>query len=142
MRLLILNGPNINILGIRNKEIYGDVTYKELISLIKKHAKKRNIKASFYQSNEEGKLITFIQKNYNKFDGFIVNLGAYTHYSYALRDALEIVSSKIVEVHISDVENREEFRKLSVLDGVSTYKIIGKGTEGYLLAIDWLIENK
>ena len=142
MRLLILNGPNINMLGIRNKEIYGDVTYKELISLIKKHAKERNIKVSFYQSNEEGKLITFIQKNYNKFDGFIVNLGAYTHYSYALRDALEIVNSKIVEVHISNVENREEFRKLSVLDGVSSYKIIGKGTEGYLLAIDWLIENK
>ena len=142
MRLLILNGPNINMLGIRNKEIYGDVTYKELISLIKKHAKERNIKVSFYQSNEEGKLITFIQKNYNKFDGFIVNLGAYTHYSYALRDALEIVNSKIVEVHISDVESREEFRKLSVLDGASSYKIIGKGTEGYLLAIDWLIENK
>ena len=142
MRLLILNGPNINMLGIRNKEIYGDVTYKELISLIKKHAKERNIKVSFYQSNEEGKLITFIQKNYNKFDGFIVNLGAYTHYSYALRDTLEIVNSKIVEVHISDVKNREEFRKPSVLDGISSYKIIGKGTEGYLLAIDWLIENK
>ena len=142
MRLLILNGPNINMLGIRNKEIYGDVTYKELIYLIKKHAKEKSIKVSFYQSNEEGKLITFIQKNYNKFDGFIVNLGAYTHYSYALRDALEIVNSKMVEVHISDVENREEFRKLSVLDGVSSYKIIGKGTEGYLLAIDRLIENK
>ena len=141
MRLLVFNGPNIKVLDKRNSELYGGKSYKEMVSLIKNHAKKRSIKINFYESNSEGKLISFIQKNLDKYDGWIVNLGAYSHYSYAIRDALELLNKKIVEVHITDINSREDFRKTSVIEDLSSYRIIGKGIEGYLLAIDWLKEN-
>lgn len=139
MKLLIINGPNINMLGIRNKNVYGTTTYRDLIKQIKKHGKDKNINIKFYQSNSESSIITFIHKSYNKYDGFIVNLGAFTHYSYAIRDALELVSSKIVEIHISDIYKREEFRKVSVIEDIASFRVIGKGTDGYIEAINYFV---
>lgn len=139
MKLLIINGPNINMLGIRNKNVYGTTTYRDLIKQIKRHGKDKNINIKFYQSNSESSIITFIHKSYNKYDGFIVNLGAFTHYSYAIRDALELVSSKIVEIHISDIYKREEFRKVSVIEDIASFRVIGKGTDGYIEAINYFV---
>lgn len=139
MKLLIINGPNINMLGIRNKNVYGTTTYRDLIKQIKRHGKDININIKFYQSNSESSIITFIHKSYNKYDGFIVNLGAFTHYSYAIRDALELVSSKIVEIHISDIYKREEFRKVSVIEDIASFRVIGKGTDGYIEAINYFV---
>jgi len=139
MRLIILNGPNINMLGIRKPDIYGKETYSNLNKRIKIYAKQKNINIKIYQSNHEGKMIDFIQKNYNKYDGYIVNAGAYTHYSYAIKDALELIKKPIIEVHITDTKNREDFRKISVFSDLVKKQIIGKGTDGYLLAIDCFV---
>lgn len=139
MRLIILNGPNINMLGIRKPDIYGKETYSNLNKRIKIYAKQKNINIKIYQSNHEGKMINFIQKNYNKYDGYIVNAGAYTHYSYAIKDALELIKKPIIEVHITDTKNREDFRKISVFSDLVKKQIIGKGTDGYLLAIDCFV---
>ncbi len=139
MQLIILNGPNINMLGIRKPNIYGTEAYSNLNKRIKAYAKKKSIDVKIYQSNHEGKLIDFIQKNYNKYDGYIINAGAYTHYSYAIKDALELIKKPIIEVHISDTKNREDFRKISVFSDLVEKQIIGKGTDGYLLAIDYFV---
>lgn len=138
MKLLIINGPNLNMIGIRNKEIYGLMSYKDLCINIKRYASSFNHTVKFYQSNHEGKIIDFIQKNYNKFDGYIVNLGAYTHYSYAIRDALEIVKAPIVEIHLSDITNREDFRKISVISDIVKERFYGEGIKSYEKAIDFL----
>ena len=129
MRLLILNGPNINMIGIRNHDLYGNKSYKELINEIKAYC-------------IQEKIINYLQKNYNKFDSIVANLGAFTHYSYAIRDAIELTNAKIAEVHISDINNREPFRKNSVIEDISLIRIIGKGTDGYLEAIKLLEDKK
>ena len=140
MRILVINGPNLNMLGIREKELYGDKTYKALITKIKNHAKNKGVKVKCFQSNCEGKIVTEIQKAYKKFDGIVINPGAYTHTSVAILDALKSVNIKTIEVHITDVDSREEFRKISYVSLFAQKKIAGKGFDGYLEAIDCLGE--
>lgn len=140
MKVLVINGPNINMLGIREKNIYGDKNYRSLLALIKKGAKERGIKVKFFQSNCEGKIVSAIQKAYKKVDGIVINPAAYTHTSVAILDALKAVSIPTVEVHISAVEEREEFRKISFVEKYAFAKITGKGFDGYIEALDKLIE--
>lgn len=123
MKFLIINGPNLNMLGIREKEIYGSKSLKDLERYIRSFAKENDISTSFYFSNCEGKLVTRIQKAYKKFDGIVINPGAYSHYSIAILDALKAVSIPYVEVHLSDIKNREDFRKVSIT-GQNSVKII------------------
>ena len=130
------------MLGIREKNIYGDKNYRSLLALIKKGAKERGIKVKFFQSNCEGKIVSAIQKAYKKVDGIIINPAAYTHTSVAILDALKAVSIPTVEVHISAVEEREEFRKISFVEKYAFAKITGKGFDGYIEALDKLIEYK
>ena len=136
MKILVINGPNLNMLGIREKELYGEKSYKGLIKTIKDYAKKQGVKVDFYQNNCEGALVTRIQKAIDKYDGIIINPGAYTHTSIALLDALKAVDIPTVEVHITDVEKREEFRKISFVSYYAFKRIIGQGFDGYLQAID------
>ena len=123
MKFLIINGPNLNMLGIREKEIYGSKSLKDLERYIRSFAKENDISTSFYFSNCEGELVTRIQKAYKKFDGIVINPGAYSHYSIAILDALKAVSIPYVEVHLSDIKNREDFRKVSIT-GQNSVKII------------------
>lgn len=142
MKILILNGPNINFLGIREPEIYGKKTYDDLISLIKEHAAKKNVEVVFYQSNHEGDLVDEIQRAYfEKIDGIVFNPAAYTHTSVAVADAVKAVGIPTVEVHISDVDSREEFRKTSFVRAVCKKTVSGKGFDGYLEAMDFLLEG-
>lgn len=136
MKILVINGPNLNMLGIREKQIYGDKNYKSLICQIKKYAKEKGVKVKFYQSNYEGGIVTKIQKAYSKFDGIIINPGAYTHTSVAILDALKAVNIPTVEVHISAVNEREDFRQISYVSKFAFKTITGKGFLGYLDAID------
>ena len=143
MNILVLNGPNLNMLGIREPGIYGRGTYEDLQSLIRAHAQKRGVNISFYQSNHEGELVDAIQQAYyDGTDGIIFNPAAYTHTSVAILDALKAVSIPTVEVHISDVNTREEFRHFSYVSLAAKKTIIGHGTDGYLEAVDWLLEQK
>ncbi len=135
MKILIINGPNINMLGVREKNIYGKESYKDLVSLVKSYCKENGIKASFKQSNYEGDLVTFIQKAYQKFDGIVINPGAYTHTSIAILDALKAVNIPYVEVHISKVNEREDFRKVSYIRDGAKATITGEGIQGYISAI-------
>ncbi len=143
MKILIINGPNLNMLGIREPEIYGNKNYAYLVNMIREYSNAKNIEVEIYQSNHEGDLIDKIQDAYfKKVDGIIINPGAYTHTSIALLDALKAVSIKTIEVHISEVKAREEFRKISYVS-LAAYKVItGEGFEGYLHAIDILLEEK
>lgn len=141
MKILVLNGPNINMLGIREPNIYGKETYAMLLSKIQKRAAERGIKIKTVQSNHEGVLIDEIQAAYLKFDGIVINPAAYTHTSIALLDALKAVGLPTVEVHISDVSKREDFRQISYVRSACIATISGHGTDGYLEAIDILIEN-
>ena len=141
MKILVINGPNLNMLGIREKHLYGDKTYKALIELIKKHAKVKGVKVKCFQSNYEGALVTEIQKSYKKFDGIVINPGAYTHTSVAILDALKSVNIPTVEVHITEVNEREEFRKISFVKEYAVKTITGKGFDGYLDGINFLIDN-
>ena len=141
MKILVINGPNLNMLGIREKQIYGDRSYKALVSLIKTSAKERNVKVKCYQSNHEGDIVTKIQKAYKKYDGIIINPGAYTHTSVAILDALKAVNIPTVEVHISAVDNREDFRKISFVKEFAFSTIAGKGFDGYVEAINQLIQK-
>ena len=138
MNILVINGPNLNMLGVRDKNIYGNNTYKDLVKLIKDYAKEKSVKVKCVQSNYEGKIIDYIHKSIGKFDAIIINAGAYTHYSYAIKDALNLVKIPKVEVHISNIYEREEFRKISVIKDECDYSIVGQGIKGYLLAIDYL----
>lgn len=138
-KFLILNGANLNMLGIREPNVYGKQTYKELLSLIRAHAKKIGVKAYFYQSNHEGDLIDAIQRAYfKKFDGIVLNPGGYTHTSVALADALKAVSLPCAEVHISDVSKREDFRQISYVRAACVTTIAGEGFLGYIKALDFL----
>jgi 3-dehydroquinate dehydratase-2 len=137
MKLLVINGPNINFIGIRDKEVYGKENFDYLLNLLKEKAEKESIIIDTYQNNCEGEIINRIQEAYfDGTDGIIINPGAYTHYSYAIRDALASIEIPKIEVHISNVHKREEFRHVSVTAPACTGQIVGLGLQGYLLAID------
>lgn len=139
MKLLIINGPNINFLGIREKGIYGTENYAYLEQLLKQKAEREGHEIDIFQSNYEGALIDKIQEtHHNQTAGIIINPGAFTHYSYAIRDALASVEIPKVEVHISNVHKREEFRHISVTAPVCSGQLTGFGLRGYLLAMDFL----
>ena len=141
MKILVINGPNINMLGIREKEIYGSGSYDDLCAMIKKHADEKNIDVALFQSNHEGDIVDEIQKAYKKYDGIVINPAAYTHTSVAILDALSAVKIPTVEVHISDVSKREDFRQISYVRLVAEKTIMGKGFLGYLEAMDYLSER-
>lgn len=142
MKILVINGPNINMLGIREPEHYGRETYADLTEKIKNHCEKKSIEVSIFQSNHEGSLVDEIQSAYGKADGIIINPGAYTHTSIAILDAVKSVNIPTVEVHISKVEEREDFRQISYVRLACVKTITGHGTDGYLEAIDYLTEGK
>ena len=139
MKLLVLNGPNLNMLGIREPEIYGKETYDDLCRMVKEHAEKRGVEVSLYQSNHEGDLIDRIQMAYGEIDGIVFNPGGYTHTSVALPDAVKAVGIPTVEVHISDVSSREDFRQVSYIRSACIATVAGHGLQGYLEAMDLLI---
>ena len=142
MKILVLNGPNINMLGIREPDIYGNNTYSDLCKMITDYAKEKGIEVKLFQSNHEGALVDEIQDAYGKFDGIVMNPAAYTHTSVALLDALKSVGIPCVEVHISDVSKREEFRRISYVRLACIKTIAGHGCNGYLQAMDILVEAK
>ena len=145
-KIIILNGPNLNLLGEREKDQYGNVTLKDIENYCNDYAKKKNkINLSFFQSNIEGELINQIQNSRNNQDGLIINAGGYTHTSVAIHDALKILKIPIIELHISNVYNREEFRHKSLISKVAKGVICGFGADGYLMslqAIDKLLKNE
>ena len=135
MKILIINGPNLNLLGLREPDIYGRRTYHDLIEMIRAEADKLGIAVEFAQSNHEGALVDAIQAAYGVFDGIVINPGAYTHTSIAILDAVKAVDIPTVEVHISDPDTREEFRKVSYIRAACVASIKGHGLEGYLEAL-------
>lgn len=140
MKILVVNGPNLNFLGIREKGIYGTQDYHCLIKLLEEKAKSEGIDLESFQSNSEGEIIDRLQQAYHdKADAVVINPGAYTHYSYAIRDALASLAVPKIEVHISNIHQREEFRHTSVTAPVCTGQIAGLGLQGYLLAIDAIL---
>ena len=141
MKILVINGPNLNMLGIREPDHYGKETYADLAAKIQKHCADKGIEVELYQSNHEGDLVDEIQKAYGHIDGIVINPGAYTHTSIALLDAVKSVNIPTVEVHISKVEEREEFRQISYIRLACVKTITGHGTNGYLEAIDFLAEG-
>lgn len=141
MKLLIINGPNINMLGIRQPEIYGNGSYQDLINTIEKYANENGIDITCFQSNHEGAIVDCIQSAYGKYDGIVINPAAYTHTSIAILDALKAVSLPAVEVHISDVDNREPFRQISFAGMACEKSIKGMGFDGYCQAMKFL-KNK
>ena len=141
MKLLVINGPNINMLGIREKGIYGSDTYETLCNQILEHAKELDVEVELYQSNHEGCIVDKIQEAYQKVDGIVINPGAYTHTSIAILDALKSVMIPCIEVHISDVSKREDFRQISYVRLACKATIMGKGINGYLEAMDILVNN-
>lgn len=141
MKIYVLNGPNLNMLGIREPDKYGNQSYNELLKIIEEHCKSRGVEAVCYQSNHEGDLVDKIQEAYFEgADGIVINPGAYTHTSIALLDAVKSVSLPTVEVHISDLSKREDFRQVSYIRGACVKTITGHGIDGYVEAIDFLIE--
>lgn len=141
MKILVLNGPNINILGIREPEIYGRHSYDDLCALIKAHAEELGVQVEFYQSNHEGDLVDEIQRAYfDGVDGIVFNPAAYTHTSVAIADAVKGVGIPTVEVHISEVSEREAFRQVSYIGAVAAKTITGRGFAGYTDAMDFLVQ--
>lgn len=139
MKILVINGPNINMLGIREKNIYGNNDYNSLVEKIKKEASELDCQVDFFQSNIEGEIITSIQKALGVYDGIIINPAAYTHYSIGILDALKSVNIPAIEVHISNIHQREDFRKKSITVEGCVGQISGLGFEGYTLALRGLI---
>lgn len=139
MKILVINGPNINMLGIREKNIYGNNDYNSLVEKIKKEANELNCQVDFFQSNIEGEIITSIQKAFGVYDGIIINPAAYTHYSIGILDALKSVNIPAIEIHISNIHQREDFRKKSVTAEGCIGQISGLGFEGYTLALRGLV---
>ena len=143
MKLLIINGPNLNMLGIREPDKYGTESYETLISLLQKHSQEKGYSLVCYQSNHEGDLVDKIQEAYfDKADGIVINPGAYTHTSIALLDAVKAVNIPTVEVHISDVSKREDFRQISYIRNACVNTIMGKGLSGYTEGIEFLLNNR
>lgn len=141
MKFLVLNGPNLNMLGIREPEVYGKNTYEELLRIINEHAKEIGVEVECYQSNHEGDLVEQFHKAYfDKVDGIVINPAAYTHTSVALLDAVKAVSIPTVEVHITDIDKREDFRQINYIRKAVIYAISGQGFDGYIQAIDHLVE--
>jgi len=140
MKILVLNGPNLNMLGIREPGIYGKESYAELVRMIEEAAEKEGIEAECRQSNHEGILVDWIQEAYGVFDGIVINPGAYTHTSIALLDALKAVVIPAVEVHISDVRKREEYRRVSYVREACVKTIMGQGLQGYVQGMKFLKE--
>jgi len=138
--IIIINGPNINLLGDRDKSIYGSESYEDLIKNCKSEASKKNINIDFYQSNIEGELVTKIQESRKVYNGMIINAAAFTHTSVAIRDALSLFKKPCIELHISNIHKREEFRHKSLISDVVTGIICGLGTNGYILAINSMHE--
>ena len=142
MKILVINGPNLNMLGIREPDYYGRETYADLVEKIDRHAKSIGIEVEQFQSNHEGDLVDKIQSAYKNADGIVINPGAYTHTSIAILDAVKAVGIPTVEVHISKVEEREDFRQISYVRLACLKTITGHGTDGYIEAIDFLTEAK
>lgn len=140
MKILVLNGPNLNLLGTREPGIYGNSTYNDLKKMIEDHCEKKNIYVEVKQTNHEGVLVDEIQNALGNFDGIVINPAAYTHTSVAILDAAKAVNLPMVEVHISDVSKREDFRQISYIRSACKKTIAGKGFRGYLEAIDFLCE--
>ena len=141
LKIMVLNGPNLNMLGVREPQVYGNQSYVDLENYIEEYCEKKGIEVTVLQSNGEGELIDFIHHANGNFDGIVINPGAYTHYSYAIRDALSSISVPAVEVHISNIHKREEFRHVSVTAPACIGQITGLGFRGYLLAVDYLKEE-
>lgn len=141
MKILVINGPNINMLGIREPEIYGKDTYADLVAVATEAGRKASCDVDFFQSNHEGEIVDEIQKAYGVYDGIVINPAAYTHTSIAILDALKAVGIPAVEVHISDVDSREEFRQISYPSLYCESRIIGEGLQGYAMAIEYLAEK-
>lgn len=141
MRFLILNGPNLNMLGIREPEIYGSMTYHVMVEKIKEKARALGVEVTFYQSNHEGELVDAIQETYGVMDGIIINPAAYTHTSIAILDALKTVNLPSVEVHLSDITKREEFRQTSYAGMACQWTFMGLGIEGYFKGLETLQEH-
>ena len=138
MKVLVINGPNLNMLGIREPGVYGNGSYNDLVALIRRTAEEEGMEADFFQSNHEGALVDAIQQAYGVYDGLILNPGAYTHTSIAILDALKAVSLPAVEVHISDVSKREPFRQISYAGMACVKTYMGLGFDGYLHALRFL----
>ena len=141
MKILVINGPNINMLGIREPGIYGTSTYADLLALIEATGKEQDVQIRHFQSNHEGAIVDEIQTAYGQFDGIVINPAAYTHTSVAILDALKAVGIPAVEVHISDVDSREDFRKISYAGLACVKTIKGHGLQGYREAIEYLKEH-
>jgi 3-dehydroquinate dehydratase-2 len=140
MKILLIHGPNLNLLGKRNRDLYGDKTLPELEAIVTQRARELGASVKVYQSNHEGALIDFIQEEALKADGIIINPGALTHYGLSLRDALEDSNLPIIEVHLSDIHSREEWRNKSVIEDLARAQICGLGWQGYIDAIDLLVD--
>ncbi len=140
MKLLVINGPNLNLLGLREPAIYGSATYAELVELLQNKAAKAEILLQIYQSNHEGAIIDTIQAAYGQIDGLIINPAAYTHTSIAISDALKAVAIPTVEVHLSDISKRESYRQHSYITETALTTICGYGFQGYIMAIDFLLK--
>lgn len=130
-KILVINGPNLNMLGIREPELYGTGDYSALLKYVKQSAKELGLSVRFFQSNEEGKIVTAIQKAYKKCDGIVINAGAYTHTSLAILDALKAVNLPTAEVHLTDISKREDFRQFSYISQYASFTVCGKGFAGY-----------
>lgn len=140
MKVMVINGPNLNMVGVREKAIYGSKDFNDICKYIKEEANERNIDITLMQSNIEGEIINFIHKAYyEKYDAIIINPGAYTHYSYAIFDAIKAVNIKTVEVHLSNIHAREEFRHKSVTASACIGQICGFGEKGYVLAMEAIL---
>lgn len=142
MKILVINGPNLNLLGQREPDIYGRQDYAALCRMVEEYAAAHGAAACCWQSNHEGAIIDAIQAAQGSYDGIVINPGAYTHYSYAIHDALKAVAVPAVEVHISDIHSREEFRRTSVTAPACVGQISGQGFRGYTMAIDLLLEGR
>ena len=134
-KIIIINGPNLNLLGEREQSQYGSITFEKLKENCVKKSKELNLEVDFFQSNIEGEIVNIIQNSRKKFDGIIINAAAFTHTSVAIRDALDIFKKPIVELHISNIYKREEFRQKSLISDIVTGGIFGLGSDGYILAI-------
>ena len=141
MKVFVINGPNLNMLGIREPGVYGSSTYNDLVEMITKHCAEINVEVDFFHTHHERDLVDYIQKAYYEADGIVINPGAYTHTSVALLDAAKAVAKPLVEVHISDVSKREDFRQVSYISLAASKRIMGHGFNGYIEAIDYLAES-